>query len=171
LGEFPSTLFSVFSASVSGSSPVGGGFAEACACSVISPDTVETPRQFLQTIPSNNSLISIINSCIQVYLSLNYRRARERVEILWKNTGYVEKCACKGYSTCYRFPLKKYRVEAMGIKQFSDQVKAVRAALNLSQEELAHALGVGFATVNRRENGKTNPFGLSSRKWMKPPNR
>lgn len=45
----------------------------------------------------------------------------------------------------------------MGTKQFSEQVKAVRAALNLSQEELAHALGVSFATVNRWENGKTTP--------------
>ena len=53
--------------------------------------------------------------------------------------------------------LTNYWVKAMGIKQFSEQVKAVRAALNLSQEELAHALGVSFATVNRWENGKTMP--------------
>jgi len=39
----------------------------------------------------------------------------------------------------------------MGIKQFSEQVKAFRAALNLSQEELAHALGVSFAMMNRWE--------------------
>ena len=45
----------------------------------------------------------------------------------------------------------------MWTKQFSEQVKAVRTALNLSQEELAHALGVSFATVNRWENGKTAP--------------
>ena len=45
----------------------------------------------------------------------------------------------------------------MGTKLFSEQVKAVRTALNLSQEELAHALGVSFATVNRWENGKTEP--------------
>lgn len=53
--------------------------------------------------------------------------------------------------------LTNYWVKAMGIKQFSEQVKAVRAALGLSQEELAHALGVSFATVNRWENGKTRP--------------
>ncbi len=51
--------------------------------------------------------------------------------------------------------------QGVGIKQFSEQVKAVRTALNLSQEELAHALGVSFATVNRWENGKTNPSKLA----------
>jgi DNA-binding transcriptional regulator YiaG len=55
------------------------------------------------------------------------------------------------------YDVKSYRAETMKKKQFSDQVKAVRAALNLSQEELAHALGVSFATVNRWENGKTRP--------------
>ncbi len=45
----------------------------------------------------------------------------------------------------------------MGTKLFSEQVKEVRSALHLSQEELAHALGVSFATVNRWENGKTTP--------------
>jgi DNA-binding transcriptional regulator YiaG len=45
----------------------------------------------------------------------------------------------------------------METKPSSEQVKAVRTALNLSQEELAHAIGVSFATVNRWENGKTKP--------------
>ena len=58
-----------------------------------------------------------------------------------------------------------YRAEAMGIKQFSDQVKAVRAVLKLSQEDLAHALGVSFATVNRWENGKTTPSKLALRQF------
>jgi len=53
----------------------------------------------------------------------------------------------------------------MGSKPFSEQVKAVRTALNLSQEELAHALGVSFATVNRWENGKTNPSKLAQRQF------
>ncbi|MDD4274432.1 MAG: helix-turn-helix domain-containing protein [Desulfobacter postgatei] len=44
----------------------------------------------------------------------------------------------------------------MGIKHFSEQVKTVRALLNLSQEELVHALGAGFAMVNRWEIGKQN---------------
>ena len=53
----------------------------------------------------------------------------------------------------------------MGTKPFSEQVKAVRTALNLSQEELAYALGVSFATVNRWENGKTNPSKLAQRQF------
>ena len=53
----------------------------------------------------------------------------------------------------------------MGTKPFSEQIKAVRTALNLSQEELAHALGVSFATVNRWENGKTNPSKLAQRQF------
>jgi DNA-binding transcriptional regulator YiaG len=53
----------------------------------------------------------------------------------------------------------------MGTKPFSEQVKAVRTALNLSQEELAHALGVSFATVNRWENGKTSPSKLAQRQF------
>lgn len=53
----------------------------------------------------------------------------------------------------------------MGTKAFSEQVKAVRTALNLSQEELAHALGVSFATVNRWENGKTKPSKLAQRQF------
>ena len=53
----------------------------------------------------------------------------------------------------------------METKTFSEEVKAVRTALNLSQEELAHALGVSFATVNRWENGKTNPSKLARRQF------
>lgn len=55
----------------------------------------------------------------------------------------------------------------MGTITFSEQVKAVRTALNLSQEELAHALGVSFATVNRWENEKTNPSKLAQRQFEK----
>ncbi|PIE68855.1 MAG: transcriptional regulator [Deltaproteobacteria bacterium] len=53
----------------------------------------------------------------------------------------------------------------MKTKSFSEQVKEIRKALNLSQEELAHALGVSFATVNRWENGKTNPSKLARRQF------
>ena len=44
---------------------------------------------------------------------------------------------------------------------FSDLVKEVRNQLNLSQEELAHKIGVSFATINRWENGKTSPSKLA----------
>jgi DNA-binding transcriptional regulator YiaG len=40
---------------------------------------------------------------------------------------------------------------------FPSTVKYVREKLDMSQEELAHALKVSFATINRWENGKTNP--------------
>ena len=37
--------------------------------------------------------------------------------------------------------------------------------MGLSQEELAHALGVSFATVNRWENGRTAPSKLALRQF------
>ena len=48
---------------------------------------------------------------------------------------------------------------------FSERVKKVRSQLNLSQEDLAHAIGVSFATVNRWENGKTSPSKLALRQF------
>lgn len=50
-------------------------------------------------------------------------------------------------------------------ENFPAQVKEVRRQLGLSQEELAHALGVSFATVNRWENGKTVPSKLAIRQF------
>ena len=50
-------------------------------------------------------------------------------------------------------------------ENFPEQVKEVRRQLGLSQEELAHALGVSFATVNRWENGKTAPSKLAQRQF------
>ncbi len=46
-------------------------------------------------------------------------------------------------------------------KKFSGSVKEVRKQLGISQEDLAHALGVSFATVNRWENEKTSPSKLA----------
>ena len=43
------------------------------------------------------------------------------------------------------------------VKRFSDQVRDLRTKLNLSQEQLASALNVSFATVNRWEAGKSEP--------------
>jgi DNA-binding transcriptional regulator YiaG len=50
-------------------------------------------------------------------------------------------------------------------ENFPASVKEVRRQLALSQEELAHALGVSFATVNRWENGKTVPSKLAPRQF------
>jgi len=44
---------------------------------------------------------------------------------------------------------------------FPKLVRGVRRQLGISQEELAHELGVSFATINRWENGKTMPFKLA----------
>ena len=44
---------------------------------------------------------------------------------------------------------------------FPELVREVRRQLGISQEELAHELGVSFATINRWENGKTTPFKLA----------
>lgn len=46
---------------------------------------------------------------------------------------------------------------------FAEEVKNVRTKLNLTQEDLAHKLGVSFATVNRWENGSYNPSRLAKR--------
>ena len=50
-------------------------------------------------------------------------------------------------------------------ENFPVTVKEVRRQLALTQEELAHALGVSFATVNRWENGKTVLSKLAQRQF------
>jgi ribosome-binding protein aMBF1 (putative translation factor) len=50
-------------------------------------------------------------------------------------------------------------------ENFAQTVRKVRLTLDLSQEELAHALGVSFATVNRWENSKTRPSKLAQRQF------
>lgn len=46
---------------------------------------------------------------------------------------------------------------------FAEKVKLVRTELKLSQEDLAHKLGVSFATINRWENGSYNPSRLAKK--------
>lgn len=46
---------------------------------------------------------------------------------------------------------------------FSEKIKSVRLQLKLSQEDLAHELGVSFATINRWENGNYNPSRLAKK--------
>ena len=46
---------------------------------------------------------------------------------------------------------------------FAENLKQVRNHLCLTQEELAHKLGVSFATVNRWENGSYNPSRLAKK--------
>ena len=45
--------------------------------------------------------------------------------------------------------------------EFADKVRYVRDKLNLSQEDLARALNVSYATINRWENSKTKPIRMA----------
>lgn len=49
---------------------------------------------------------------------------------------------------------------------FCDAVKKVREIKGYSQEQLARELNVSFATINRWENGKTEPSRLAFKKFM-----
>lgn len=44
-----------------------------------------------------------------------------------------------------------------------NEVKRIRMALNLTQEEFAHRLGVTLCTVNRWENNRTLPSRLAKK--------
>ncbi|MBU1674490.1 helix-turn-helix domain-containing protein [bacterium] len=46
-------------------------------------------------------------------------------------------------------------------RDFRALVKSIRAQLEFSQEDLARALGVSLATVNRWENGQVKPSKLA----------
>ena len=50
---------------------------------------------------------------------------------------------------------------------FSEAVKKVREIKGYSQEQLARELNVSFATINRWENGKTEPSRLALTNFMK----
>jgi DNA-binding transcriptional regulator YiaG len=45
--------------------------------------------------------------------------------------------------------------------EFSEKVRFVRKKLEMSQEDLAHALNVSFYTINRWENEKTKPIKMA----------
>lgn len=49
---------------------------------------------------------------------------------------------------------------------FGQQVVELREQLGLTQQQLATELGVSFATVNRWENGKTEPSQLARRTFV-----
>ena len=50
---------------------------------------------------------------------------------------------------------------AIDEQNLPELVKEVRRQLGISQEDLARELGVSFATVNRWENGKSQPSKLA----------
>ena len=49
------------------------------------------------------------------------------------------------------------------LDDYSKRIKSIRQQLGLSQEELAHKLGVSFTSVNRWENGQTKPSKLAKK--------
>ena len=53
-----------------------------------------------------------------------------------------------------------FDTEVRAIMTFGEMVKYARKQLSMTQTELAKALGVSFATVNRWENGQVNPSSL-----------
>jgi DNA-binding transcriptional regulator YiaG len=51
--------------------------------------------------------------------------------------------------------------------EFKDKVKAVRAKLLITQEQLAEELGCTVTSVNRWENGRKPPSFISEEKFKK----
>lgn len=49
----------------------------------------------------------------------------------------------------------------------SERIEALRGKLGLTQEQFAHRLGVTYVTVNRWENGRFSPKGLSLEALMR----
>lgn len=45
--------------------------------------------------------------------------------------------------------------------EFSKKLRHVREKLGISQEDLARALNVSYATINRWENSKTKPIKMA----------
>ena len=54
-------------------------------------------------------------------------------------------------------------IRVRNIMTFNEKVKYARKQLGMTQAELASALGVSFATVNRWENGQVNPSTLAQK--------
>ncbi len=64
----------------------------------------------------------------------------------------------KNVMTNVIFPSMNARpLAGLSLAEFPALVRNVRAQLKFSQEDLARELGVSFATVNRWENGHTEP--------------
>lgn len=61
---------------------------------------------------------------------------------------------------CYNYISYVIRGESV---EFAKQVKYVREQLRFSQKQLAEALNVSFATINRWENAKVMPSNLAQK--------
>ena len=93
----------------------------------------------------------------QKQLETIWRQAGEATSgSLNQDGGFTESAVTleKSYNICYYGVILFEKVVRM---EFSEKVRYVRDKLNISQEDLARALNVSYATVNRWENIKTNP--------------
>ena len=50
--------------------------------------------------------------------------------------------------------------------KYSDILKQIRIQQNYTQEQLARELNVSFSTINRWENGHTEPSGLAKMRLL-----
>ena len=50
--------------------------------------------------------------------------------------------------------------------KLNDNIKLIRLHLGITQEQLAHDLGIIFSTINRWENGRTVPSKLAKLRFL-----
>ena len=50
--------------------------------------------------------------------------------------------------------------------KLNDNIKLIRLHLGITQEQLAHDLGISFSTINRWENGRTVPSKLAKLRFL-----
>ena len=102
----------------------------------------------------------------------------------WLRIGVPQTLSCWGTSSCAvnvglrqlspTYVLKASLEEAVAIKQQRQpaarvtryevaDVKAIRAALNVSQQEMAEALGTSVDTIKSWESRRRNPTGLAAK--------
>lgn len=71
---------------------------------------------------------------------------------------------CDSSGKCYNAGMSTTLDDTAALS--GNEIKALRAELHLSQEQLAQLLGVSFGTVNRWENGHNRPQGSQVKKLL-----
>ena len=82
---------------------------------------------------------------------------KEQAQIFGKIRMILLKAIYSCHSMCYN----NLRICEVTNMEFSEKVKCAREQLNMSQEDIARALNVSFATINRWENSKTKPIKMA----------
>jgi len=81
---------------------------------------------------------------------------------IWRKEEETQKGSAKtvydSYNLCYNSQKVTCEVNDM---EFSEKIKYVRDKLEMSQEDLARALNVSFASINRWENRKAKPIKIA----------